>query len=328
MSKSEIEIPSSKELIERTKPYAIDDTKKSWFYTISTLILLKLALLGAFLDFHWASTILFGVLSGLLIVRFFIIYHDYLHGAILKDSWLAKVIMTIFGLYVLTPTTIWKRTHDHHHHNNSKLSNSGIGSYPLLSKTDYLALPKKQRFIYLASRHYLTIFFGYITLFILDFNVKSVILNPKVHWDSLVALVFHFASGYALYYYGGFDALFFCLTLPFLIANGMGSYLFYAQHNFPGATFNTNKNWDYARAAINSTSYLVTNPVMDWFTGNIGYHHVHHANHKIPFYKLKSAMDGLPELQHPTTTTLKIKDIVACLKLKVWDVEKGKMTGL
>ncbi len=321
-------IPSAKELIEHTKPYAKEERGKSWFYTLSTLAYLVLSLMGAFFDFHWASNFIFSVLSGLLIVRFFIIYHDYLHGAILQDSWLAKFIMTVFGLFVLAPTTIWKRTHDHHHHHNSKLTNSGIGSYPLLSKEKFIALSKQEKFIYLAARNPFTIFFGYITLFIFDFNVKSLINSPKTHWDSFVALVLHLTIAYLLFHFKGLETLIYCSTIPFMIANGMGAYLFYAQHNFPGATFDDNKNWDYARAAINSTSYLVMNPVMNWFTGNIGYHHVHHANHKIPFYKLKSAMEGISELQHPITTTLKIKDVVACLRLKIWDPGKGEMTGL
>jgi omega-6 fatty acid desaturase (delta-12 desaturase) len=108
----------------------------------------------------------------------------------------------------------------------------------------------------------------------------------------------------------------------------LGAYLFYAQHNFPGVSFRTNKDWNYAKAALESSSYMKMNPVMQWVTANIGYHHVHHLNAKIPFYRLPEAMEKLPELQEVKTTTLQIRDIVACLKLKVWDPEENRMVTM
>ncbi|MTI40175.1 fatty acid desaturase [Fulvivirga lutimaris] len=319
---------TNRELILASRKYAKEDVRKSWNYTISTTLFLALSFVASFYAPHWSLKLLFGVVAGLFMVRFFVIYHDYQHEAILKKSKLGKFVMTLFGIFILAPTNIWKRTHDHHHNNNSKLSNSGIGSYPLLSKKDFNKLTKKERVKYLAARHPLTIFFGYITLFILDFNVKSIVISPRKHWDSFIALIFHIAMAVTVYYYGGILALACTWILPFVVANGLGAYLFYAQHNFPDATFRYNKEWEYTNAAINSTSFLVMNPVMNWFTGNIGYHHVHHVNHHIPFYRLKEAMSEIKELQNPKTTTLKPKDIIACLRLKVWDCEKGKMTAL
>ncbi len=319
---------SGKALVRSSIKFSVEDRNKSWLQTFLTMALLVIALTGTFYNFHIALQLLCSVLSGLLIVRFFVIYHDYQHKAILQKSKLAKFIMTIFGMFVLAPTNIWKRTHDHHHQHNSKLSNSGIGSYPLLCKNKFAKLSSAQRFKYLASRHPLTIFFGYITLFIFDFNVMSIAKSPKTHWDSFVALGLHIVLGVLIYYYGGVMALLLSFFIPFILAHGFGAYLFYAQHNFPDATFEENKEWEYANAAVNSTSFMVMNPVLNWFTGNIGYHHVHHINHRIPFYRLKEAMDKMPELQSPKTTSLNLKDMIACLKLKVWDQEKGQMVGL
>jgi acyl-lipid omega-6 desaturase (Delta-12 desaturase) len=319
---------TGKELVRYSIKYAVENRSKSWLYLFSTAALLVLALAGTFYNFHLVGQLICSVLSGLLIVRFFVIYHDYQHKAILQKSKLAKFIMTIFGIFVLAPTNIWKRTHDHHHQHNSKLSNSGIGSYPLLCKEKFAKLSSGERFKYLASRHPLTIFFGYITLFIFDFNVMSIIKSPKTHWDSTVALLLHILIIVLVYNYGGALLLLTSVILPFSLAHGLGSYLFYAQHNFPTATFEVNKDWEYANAAVNSTSFMVMNPVLNWFTGSIGYHHVHHINHRIPFYRLKEAMDQMPELQSPKTTSLHIKDIIACLKLKVWDPEKGQMVGV
>jgi len=317
-----------KELILFSKQFAVDVRWKSWLHVISTAIFLITAFLGTYFSPHLALKAAFSVLFGLFIVKFFVIYHDFQHRAIFEKSPLADMIMAVFGIFVLAPTNVWKRTHDHHHNNNSKLSNSGIGSYPLLSKEDYYQLSSKLKFRYLATRHPVTILLGYLTLFIYDFNIRSILKNPVQHWDSVVALLFHFGFGYFLFYIGGVSTLMLSWVIPFMIANGMGSYLFYAQHNFPGATFKDNKTWNYTGAALESTSYIKMNPVLAWFTGNIGYHHVHHVNHHIPFYKLKLAMRQMPELQKPKITTLHPRDVIACLKLKVWDPEKGKMTGL
>jgi len=319
---------SGKELIIYSKKFAIEDRKKSWYYTFSTMVFLILSFMGTYYSPHWGIKLFFSVLFGLFIVKLFVIYHDYQHKTILQKSKLAEIIMVIFGVFVLAPPSIWRRTHDHHHHNNSKLSNSGIGSYPLLSKNSFNQLNGKERFIYLAARHPITIFLGYVTLFLFDFNVKSILKSPKNHWDSFAALAIHISIAVALYYYGGISALILSWILPFVIANGFGAYLFYAQHNFPGAKFKENKNWDYANAAVESTSFLVMGPILNWFTGNIGYHHVHHINHRIPFYRLKEAMHDMPELHHPKTTTLRPKDVIACLNLKVWDPEMGQMTGI
>jgi omega-6 fatty acid desaturase (delta-12 desaturase) len=108
----------------------------------------------------------------------------------------------------------------------------------------------------------------------------------------------------------------------------MGAYLFYAQHNFPGVTFSDNKEWAYEKAALESSSYMVMNPVMAWLTGNIGYHHIHHLNSKIPFYRLPEVMAQIKELQSCKRTSLNIKEVIACLRLKIWDQDKNKMVGL
>ncbi len=319
---------SAKEIILDSKPFAEENRTKSWYHMLSTLALLLLALAGTFLPLPWVVRLVFSLLSGLLMVRFFVIYHDYLHKAILQDSAIANAIMTLYGLFILAPTTIWSRTHDHHHHHNSKLSNRGIGSYPLVSRQKFYELTKLQQRIYLASRHPLTILFGYFSIFLFDLNLKSIFQSPRKHLDCLLAVVIHFSIGAFLFSVGGWATLLFSWLLPFLLAHGMGAYLFYAQHNFPSAIYQENEGWTYIGAALESTSLLKTNRLMEWFTANIGYHHVHHLNHRIPFYRLQEAMQAIPELHHPKTTSLHPKEVWACLRLKVWDVDQQKMTPL
>jgi omega-6 fatty acid desaturase (delta-12 desaturase) len=112
---------------------------------------------------------------------------------------------------------------------------------------------------------------------------------------------------------------------PLNIAFIAGTYLFYAQHNFEGVKLRGRHEWEFTRAALESSSYMPMGPAMRWFTGNIGYHHVHHLNSRIPFYRLPEAMAAIPELQHPGETRLRPRDVFACLSLKLWDAEAQQM---
>jgi omega-6 fatty acid desaturase (delta-12 desaturase) len=258
----------------------------------------------------------------------FIIYHDHQHHTILTKSTTAEVIMTVFGMYMLSPTSIWKRSHDHHHNHNSKLFSASIGSYPIVTKKKYRDMTTVQKFTYLAIRHPITIALGYFSMFIMGMCLRSFISNPRKHYDSIIALILHFTVAVLLFVFMGWQAWFFMFFLPFLIAFGIGAYLFYAQHNFPGVEFYENKNWVYEKAALESSSFMKMHPVMAWFTGNIGYHHIHHLNAKIPFYRLPEVMNHFTELQNCKITSLTPKDISACFKLKVWDQESNQMIGV
>lgn len=291
---------SGKELIAISKQFTQEDRLRSWLEILGSMVLACCFFIGTLLEI---IPLPFRLISSLgcafLYVRLFIIYHDYQHRAILQNSVVASLLMKCIGIFLLAPEGIWKRTHEHHHNNNSKLTMTGIGSYPTISTTRYRSLTKREKFIYLVNRHPLTIIFGYFTLFIYWLNLKSFFQSPSKHIDSLVALVLHATAAYFIW--SSLGALGFLITwfIPFFIAFGMGSYLFYCQHNFPDAKFRENHDWTYLNAAIASTSFMPMNPIMQWVTGNIGYHHVHHVNSRIPFYRLKEAFESMPELKMP-----------------------------
>jgi omega-6 fatty acid desaturase (delta-12 desaturase) len=317
-----------KQLILATKPFAKEDRSKSWRYTLSTLLILIASQVCILFVPFWPVQLLFSIFSGLVIVRLFVIYHDHQHHAILQKSTAADIIFTIFGFYVLAPTSIWKRSHDYHHANNSKLFSASIGSYPIYSKQKFQKCGRLEKIHYLFIRHPLTILNGYIFAFMYGMCIKSIINSFGKHVDSLFALIFHFAYQFAVVYFLGWHTwLFFCM-IPHFISGGMGAYLFYAQHNFPGVTFKGNAEWTYEGAALESSSYMDLNPFMHWVTANIGYHHIHHMNARIPFYRLPEVMKQMPEMQQAKKTTLKPKDIAACFRLKVWDHENQKMVGI
>jgi acyl-lipid omega-6 desaturase (Delta-12 desaturase) len=254
-------------------------------------------------------------------VRIFTIYHDHQHGAILQVSALANAILTIFGLLLLTPPSIWRRSHQHHHGHNGRLQIAGIGSFPLMTTVAFANASGKERFAYAASRHPLTILAGYLTIFLYGMCLGPLLQRPRQHADAAVALLLHGALIVALGVLAP-DMLVWTMILPLAVSMALGSYLFYAQHNFPGARLQEAGTWDHADAALAGSSYIPMNPLMCWFTGSIGYHHVHHLNARIPFYRLAEAMAGLEELQSPTVTILSPLGLYRCLRLKLWDPQR------
>ena len=315
-------------LIVATKRYAEDHATKSWWCIFSTAVLALTALAGTVWNIHPAGKGVCSILSGLLILRLFVIFHDQQHHAILPNSRLAEVLMRVFGILVLSPSSIWRSSHNHHHNHNSKLRGSHIGSFPIMTKSQYLTSSTSTRLKYLFMRHPLTILGGYFFVFLYGMCLNPFLNDPKKHYDCLIALLIHVAIGVSLTLVLGWPGLLLTQTFPHLIASAIGSYLFYAQHNFPGVSFNDKAGWTYEKAAMESSSFMKTNPIMTWFTANIGYHHIHHLNARIPFYRLPEALREMPELQTAKTTSLHPLEIFRCLRLKVWDVEAQRMIGL
>jgi omega-6 fatty acid desaturase (delta-12 desaturase) len=319
---------TGKELILATRPFAVDSSAKSWWSMLSTSVLLVAVLSGTLWGFHLAGKIMCSILAGLLMLRLFVIYHDQQHHAILPKSRLAEWMMRVYGVLSLSPSSIWRSSHNYHHKHNSKLRSAHIGSFPVMTRAEYLKSSRSIRFQYLFMRHPLTILFGYLFVFLWGMCAYPFINQPREHRDCLISVIVHLCLGVALVYFFGWTALLLTLVVPHFIASAIGTYLFYAQHNFPTVSFYDRAGWAYEKAALESSSFMKTGPVMGWFTANIGYHHIHHLNARIPFYRLPEVFHSLPELRTPKTTSLHIADIVRCLRLKVWDVEAQRMIGL
>jgi len=324
----QIRMRSRKDLLLATKQYAIDDPRKSWWAVLSTAALLVSVSVGAAIPLPTYARAICSVLSGLLLLRLFVIYHDHQHHAILPRSKAARWFMNLFGIIALSPSSIWQSSHNHHHNHNSRLRGSHIGSFPIMTRAQFEQTKGAKRFKYLFMRHPLTILFGYVFIFLFGMCVYPFINGPLRHLDSLVAFAVHVAIGVSLFMFVGWEAWLFAQLIPNLIACAIGSYLFYAQHNFPSVTFKDNAGWTYEGAALESSSFMRMGRLMNWFTANIGYHHIHHLNAKIPFYRLPEVMAAFPELQQPRETSLAPAEIVRCLRLKVWDVESQKMIGI
>ncbi len=321
------QLRSGRELIAASKEFQPESRARSWFHFVETFaVSFGLAAALALSPWWWLRLPL-ALLQGLVIVRIFILYHDFMHNSLLRGSKVAKWIMYVYGVLVLTPPKTWRQTHNYHHAHTAKIVGSHVGSYLMVTTEMWEKMSRRERFMYKLIRHPLTILFGYFTIFLYGMCISSFLRNPKKNWDSLLALIVNLTITALLWTFFGFSFFFYVYFVPLFVATATGAYLFYAQHNFPEMYVQPRDSWEYTRAALESSSYMQTGPIMAWLTGNIGFHHVHHLNPGIPFYRLPEAMKGIPELQNPRKTTLRPRDVVACFRQKLWDPERQEMVG-
>jgi omega-6 fatty acid desaturase (delta-12 desaturase) len=318
---------TGRDLFAATKPFAVESVAKSWWLVGSTFVLLILALSGAALAPVWPLRLFFSVVSALLMVRAFITYHDYMHNAILGRSRFAWFLFRAYAVLALTPPRSWKMSHNYHHGHVGKIAAASVGAFPVMTTHMWSETSRASRAAYRIERHPLTVLTGYVTIFLFSITLLPLLREPTRHWDSILVLLGHVALVASLWVFGGFDMAFFVVLLPMIIASMIGSYMFFAQHSFEDMHILAEDKWTYHRAAMESSSYMKLNRLMRWFTGNIGYHHIHHLNVRIPFYRLPEAMDAIPELQSPATTTLSMSDIRACFRCCLWDPELQRMVS-
>lgn len=326
---------TGKELHEATRPFANESRVKSWWYIASTFVLLVIVLTAAAFVPWWAARAVLSVVGGLLLVRAFVLYHDFMHGAVLRRSRIGKVLFYSYGLVVLTPPQSWRHSHNFHHANVGKpipveggkclRLTSDVGSVPLMTTDMWREASFWDRLRYRISRHPITILTAYVTVFLFGICLVPLLKNPRKYWDGALSLLVHGGLISVLWVFAGFHVAFFAFVLPFAIAAASGAYLFFAQHNFEGLQISPIETWSHFRASLVSSSYMKLGRIMNWFTGNIGYHHVHHLNSHIPFYRLPEAMSAIPELQNPTVTTLWPREIITCFRLSLWDVESQRL---
>ena len=328
---------TGKELLLATRPFAEEFRLKSWWYVGSTFVMLFSVLTVAGVSPWWPLRLIASIVGGLLLVRAFILYHDHGHGALLGASRVARPLFYLYGLVVLAPWRYWRHSHNFHHAHVGKpiapkngefsLLTSDVGSYPLMSTEMWRQASMWQRLHYRISRHPLTILCACVTVFFTNQCLLPLLQNPRRYWEGLLAPLVHGGLIAFLWLSFGFSTMVFVFLLPYAVAAALGAYLFFAQHNFPGMKIVPPDEWTHCRGALESSSHMKLGPVMNWFTGNIGYHGVHHLNPRIPFYRLPAAMAAIPELGESGVTSLRPREIIACLRLNLWDLEQGNLVS-
>lgn len=314
-------------LVRATKPFSEEDLATTWRLFLTTVLVYGTFEAIALFAPWWPVQIGGALLAGLVLVRLFIFFHDYLHGAIFRGSRLGHAAMVGVGWFMMSPHPVWRQTHDYHHRNNAKMLGASIGSYPTVTVNMWRDMSPKHRFWYRFARNPLTIVLGYFTIFMAGMCLSAFARDPRQHWHGPASMLLHFGLLAGVWAWLGPATALIAVSLPLAFACAAGSYLFYAQHNFPTAELRSRESWTYHHAALRASSMFDMPGWMHWFTGNIGYHHVHHLNHKIPFYRLPEAMAAIPELQTPGRTSWRPGDIVACLRLKLWDPDRNQLVG-
>ena len=224
---------NGKNLFDRTRPFAEESRIKSWWYLISTLVVLGTVLVLAAVLPWWPLRLAASIAGGLVLVRAFIIYHDYMHGSLLRGSRLAKLVLYSLGLLMLTPPRHWRYAHNFHHAHVGKVIDtkehafpvltSDIGSFPLMSTESWQRATTWQRMRYRISRHPLTILCAYVTIFLLVSCLNPLGRNPRRYWDGAFSLLAHGGLITLLWLYAGFDVAMFSVVIPFAIAAVAGN---------------------------------------------------------------------------------------------------------
>jgi omega-6 fatty acid desaturase (delta-12 desaturase) len=315
-------------LFDASRRFAREDPATSWYHLVTTLAALAAAIAIAAAVPWWPVRVPAAMVAGLLLVRVFTLYHDHMHGALLRRSRLARGLFTVLGLLMLTAPRVWNDTHNVHHANTARLNGSSLGTYVLWTVERWRSASRPERLLYRLERHPLNMVLGHLTVFFIGMCVLPFVKRPLRYASSGLAALLHVALATSIIWGFGFDVFLFAMLVPFFIACAIGSYLFFAQHNAEGVTHTDADSWEHVHSAVAGSTYLCTDAVTRWFSGNIGYHHVHHLNVRIPFYRLPEAMDAIVELQDPVVTTLHPRDVNACLRLALWDADRSRMVAL
>lgn len=314
-------------LVRATTPFTHENVAHTWSLLAVTMMVVAALHVGVLVMDRvapWAMLPL-GVLTGLVYVRLFIFYHDFLHGALFRRQPLARWVLGGVGYLILAVTSVWQETHDYHHRHNARVIGSSIGSYPVVTVKMWMRMNATQRRQYRLTRNPVVMALGYLTVFMVGMSASPFRRSPKTHWQAPFAVLVHLAWIATWTVLFGWKAAVCAIVVPMFVACGLGSYLFYAQHNFPEVRYFERREWTFDQAALRSSSMFEMPRWMHWLTGNIGYHHIHHLNHRIPFYRLPEAYAAIPELQIPGRVSWRPSSIRACLALAVWDPERQKM---
>lgn len=274
---------------------------------------------------YW-SVLLLTVPTSLFMVRLFILFHDCTHGSFFSSKKANAILGNIFGIITFTPYEKWKASHWRHHATVANLDQRGSGDYWTMTKEEYVAAPKWKRLAYRFARNpIVTFIIGPIFIFLiaqrLPIRYKKKRERTNIYVTNIVILAVVLLLGFTI----GFRT-FFLIQLPITFFGGMlGLWLFYVQHNFEGVYWSRQENWSRLKAAFKGSSYYKLPKVLRWFSGNIGFHHIHHVRPLIPNYRLEECYKSEPAFQEIKPLT--VRNSLKSLRLHLWDEANQKLAG-
>lgn len=274
---------------------------------------------------YW-GTLLLAVLTGLFVVRIFIIFHDCGHGSFFKSRKLNDIAGFITGVITFTPYHHWRWEHSLHHASCGDLERRGVGDIWTMTVKEYCEASPWKKFIYRVARNPVVLFVvAPVIMFMLYQRIPSKKANRReklsVHWMNAAILLLNGLLMWAV----GFQA--WCMIqIPITVAAGTaGVWMFYIQHQYEDVYWEHHGEWDYTAAALQGSSFYKLPRILQWFTGNIGFHHIHHLSPRIPNYNLEACHKSHDVFQSVPPITL--LSSLKALRLRLWDEETRQLVG-
>ncbi len=310
-------------------PYQRPNVRHSIWQIVNTFVPYAVLwyLMVLSLAYSYVITLALAVLTSGFLVRIFIILHDCGHGSFLPSKRASGIIGSICGVLTLTPYYQWRHDHAMHHATAGDLDRRGHGDVQTLTVAEYLQLSPWKRLSYRVFRHPLVLLLvGPIFTFVVSQRFVLPTSGPRERHSVyatnaiLVAVAVGMSALIGVWSY-------LSIVLPVVMCAGAAAvWLFYCQHQFEGTYWTHHEEWDFEAAALQGSSYFRLPRVLQWFTGNIGFHHVHHLSPRIPNYNLEACHNAHPRLQEVTTIT--IRSSLSAFALKLWDEERAELVGL
>ena len=296
---------------------------------VATSILPYLALsvlLDLTLGISVLLTVSLAVLAAGFLVRTFVVFHDCAHGSLFGSKRANRWVGRLAGLLVLSPFERWRHDHAVHHGTSGDLERRGVGDIVTLTVREYRARSWRGRLAYRAIRNPLVMFgLGPIIAMVIGPRIATRAQRPRLRHSVLATDAVIFLLAAAMCWLIGWERLLLVWAPAALLAGSVGIWLFYVQHQFEGAYWQSAADWDYTEAALLGSSYLKLPRLLEFFTGHIGFHHVHHLNARIPNYNLRRAhRENLIFHQVPTLSLL---DGLRAVHLKLWDEDRARLVS-
>ncbi|MGA9856358.1 MAG: fatty acid desaturase [Solirubrobacteraceae bacterium] len=312
---------------ETLAPYGVANPKRGVLDLMTSVVpyVALWAVMYASLSVSYLLTLVLAIPTAGFLVRTYIVFHDCTHGSFMPSKRANEWIGRTLGLLVFQPFACWKHHHAVHHATAGDLDRRGVGDLPLITVAEYNARSRRDQLAYRLFRHPAVMFgVGPIVALVIQPRIVPRSARPRiqrgVRWTNLALLVMVAAMCWLV----GWQA-FLLVQLPVALLSGAaGIWLFYVQHQFEDVYWERDEQWSYAETALQGSSYLKLPKVLQFFSGNIGLHHVHHLSARIPNYNLQRAHDENPAL-FDGVPTLSLADGLRAVRLKLYDEDRRQM---
>lgn len=274
----------------------------------------------------WLLTLALALLAAAFLVRIFIIFHDCGHGSYFKSHRANGIVGFIAGLLTLTPYDHWRWEHAIHHGSAGNLDRRGTGDIWTMTVQEYLESSRWKRFSYRLARNPFVLFgLAPLFMFVIRHRLPSAAANRRerhsVWWMNLAILGMAVMLSWVL----GLKAYLLIQLTVMMVAGGAGIWLFYVQHQFADVYWERGAHWDYTAAALQGSSFYRLPKLLQWFSGNIGFHHIHHLSARVPNYHLQKCHEADPLFRQVKPISLLAS--MKSLHCRLWDESTKRLVG-